>query len=234
MKITVFNGSPRGRDSNSHKIVEPLLAGAREAGAETEEIYLIEKDIKYCRGCFSCWGNTPGCCIIKDDMLELIDLFLASDYVGMATPVYGMYMTALLKNFYDRLLPLATPQIHKNDDGSFYHKGRATRFPRQFFVINSGFPGEHNFDILKAFVGMVNPVLAIYRNCGEILSEQGIADSPINKKIEDFRTALHKAGKEMVTNGEVSKETVEQIHLELISDEEYMAGVNKDWDDKIK
>jgi multimeric flavodoxin WrbA len=51
MKVTVFNGSPRGRDSNTHRIVEPLLEGAREAGAEAEEVFLVERDIKHCRGC---------------------------------------------------------------------------------------------------------------------------------------------------------------------------------------
>lgn len=33
MRVTVFNGSPRGRASNSHRIIEPLLEGARQAGA---------------------------------------------------------------------------------------------------------------------------------------------------------------------------------------------------------
>ena len=233
MKVTVFIGSPRGRTSNSHKIVEPLLEGAREGGAETTEIFLIEKEIKYCRGCFSCWATTPGVCIIKDDMADLINLYLESDYAGIATPVYGMYMTALMKNFYDRLLPLATPQIHKNEDGSFYHEGCVMKFPRQFLISNSGFPGEHNFEILKNFYKMVNPVLEVYRNCGEILSSPVIENSPINAKIAQFKSALKKAGYEMVTKGQVSKETVEQIHLELVSDEEYMAGANQSWEENL-
>ncbi len=234
MKITVFNGSPRGRTSNSHKITEPLLEGAREAGAETQEIFLIEKEIKYCRGCFACWGETPGVCIIKDDMAALIDLYLDSDYVGMATPVYGMYMTALMKNFWDRMLPLATPQIHKNEDGTFYHKGRVTKFPRMFFITNSGFPGEHNFELLKGFIKMVDPVLTIYRSCGEILSTPVVEGSTINEKIAHFKKALQKAGREIVQQGKVSPETIEQIHIQLISEEEYMQGANKEWDDKLK
>ncbi|MFU8796887.1 MAG: flavodoxin family protein, partial [Dehalococcoidia bacterium] len=88
MKVTVLNGSPRGRKSNSHIMIEPLLEGARQAGAETEEVFLVEKDIKHCRGCFACWVKTPGICTIKDGTTGLLDLLLESDYAGMATPVY--------------------------------------------------------------------------------------------------------------------------------------------------
>ena len=137
MKITVFNGSPRGKRSNSHVMVKSLLEGAKEAGAETEEVFLIEQNIKHCRGCFTCWGKTPGKCVIDDDMTDLINLYLDSDFAGMATPVYGMYMTGLLKNFIDRFLPLATPHIQRNQEGTFYHEGRVKQLPQQFFIANS-------------------------------------------------------------------------------------------------
>ncbi len=240
MKVAVFNGSPRGRKSNSHMIVKKLLEGAKKAGAQTQEVFLIEKNIKQCRGCFSCWGNTPGKCIINDDMSELIDLFLESDYAGMATPVYGMYMTGLLKNFNDRFLPLAMPHIQKNQDGSFYHQGRIRYYPSQFFIANSGFPGEHNFELLKAFYEMAKKidngkiVLEIYRNCGEALQDPGSYDSESGKNIERFFNALKKAGFEMAANGKVGKKTVEELHIQLMSDEEYMAGANQYWDEQIK
>ncbi len=240
MKVTVFNGSPRGRKSNSHLMVELLMKGAREAGAETEEVFLIEKDIKYCRGCFACWVKTPGICAIKDDMPALIDLCLESDYMGMAGPVYNMYMTGLLKNFSDRFLPLATPHIHRNDDGSFYHKGRVKRFPRQFFIFNSGFPGAHNFELLEHFVEIVKRgganrvVLEIYRNCGEALGIVEDEEPAVARRINDFREALRKAGHEMVASDKVRPETVAHLHIELMSDEEYMAGANRHWDQALQ
>lgn len=232
MKVTVFNGSPRGRESNSHQIVAPLLEGAREAGAQVEEVFLVEKDIQFCRGCFVCWGKTPGRCALKDDMAGLIDLFLESDYVGMATPVYGMYMTAVLKNFTDRLLPLAMPHIKRNEDGTFYHEGRTVKMPRQFFITNSGFPGKHNFDLFKAVAQMQDLVLEIYRDCGEALQEEGHAG--LKENINKFREALKKAGREMVTTGQVSPGTVQELHRELVSEEEYMAWANRYWDEEIQ
>ncbi len=233
MRVTVFNGSPRGRTSNSHKIAKALLEGARDAGAETEEVFLIEKNIEYCRGCLACWGKTPGKCIINDDMTELIDQYLESDYVGLATPVYGMFMTPVLKNFTDRFLPLATPHIRKNKDGTFYHDGRVKRFPRQFFISNCGFPGEHNFDLLKAYISQQGFVLEVYRNCGEALDQADDNDPETNRNIVEFFNALREAGHEMVKNGKVSDETVEKIHIKIMSDEDYMAGANKFWDEEI-
>lgn len=240
MKITVFNGSPRGRQSNSHRIIEPLLQGAREAGAQAEEVFLIEKDVKQCRGCFSCWGETPGKCIINDDMAALIDLYLDSDYVGMATPVYGMLMTGLLKNFTDRFLPLATPHIHRKDDGSFYHEGRVRHFPRQFFIANSGFPGRHNFELLKAYqeiakqAGPSSIVLEIYRNSGEALGASPDDDPGLLRRISEFNDALRQAGREMVSTGEVAQDTVDRLHAPLMSDEEYMDQANKGWDEMLE
>ncbi len=131
----------------------------------------------------------------------------------------------------DRLLPLATPHIRKNADGTFHHNGRVKRFPRVFCVANSGFPGEHNFDLLKAMVVQMSPVLEVYRNCGEILGNSGLADIPT---VGEFYDALRQAGREMVAGGRVSEETVRRIHAELISDEEYIAIANRYWDEEIR
>ncbi|MCZ2075772.1 MAG: flavodoxin family protein [Bryobacterales bacterium] len=235
MKVTVFNGSPRGRTSNTHLIVEPLLEGARQAGGDTKEVFLAEQDIKHCLGCFSCWGKTPGKCVHNDDMASLVALFIDSDYVGMATPVYGMFVTALLKKFTERLLPLNTPHIHRNEDGSFFHEGSVKRFPRQFIIANAGFPGEHNFDLFKAYMALQNPVLEVYRNCGELLRNRGLVTSAVTqRKISDYFEALRKAGREIVNHGQVSPEIVKQINENLISDEEYMVLVNQAWDEELK
>ncbi len=239
MKVTVFNGSPRGRKSNSHRIVEPLLEGAREVGAEAQEVFLIEKDVKQCLGCFCCWSATPGRCVLKDDMGELLELYLDSDCVGLATPVYNMYMTGLLKNFTDRFLPLATPHIRRSDDGTFYHEGRVRRFPRQFFIANSGFPGGHNFVVLESFYSVVkqmspgNVLFELYRNCGEALSVPEEEHPELAARIAEFHEALRQTGRELVASGEVAEATVQKLHMELISDEEYMAGANLQWDAEL-
>jgi hypothetical protein len=73
VKITIFNGSPRAEAGNTHVMVEAFMKGAREGGAEVENVFLARKEIKPCRGCFGCWLKTPGECVIKDDMAELFE-----------------------------------------------------------------------------------------------------------------------------------------------------------------
>lgn len=231
MKVVFFNGSPRGRQSNTHRIAAEILAGAQAAGAITEEVFLVEKHVEHCRGCFSCWHKTPGQCVIKDDVNQLIDLFLESDFAGMGTPIYGMYMTGLLKNFLDRFLPMATPHIQKAADGTFYHNGRVAKYPKQFFVANAGFPGERNFDLLRAVISQQPMALQVYRNCGEALNNR--PDERLSEPIQKFYEALYAAGGEMVRQGQVSEATHRRIQMEIISDEDYMAQANKHWDEAI-
>jgi multimeric flavodoxin WrbA len=104
MKITAFNGSPRGDKGNTYVIAEEFLAGAKDAGAEVEHILLAGKEIKHCLGCFTCWLRTPGKCAISDDMKDLLPKVMNTDVIVFATPLYVDNVTGLMKNFIVRLL----------------------------------------------------------------------------------------------------------------------------------
>ena len=55
IKILAVQGSPRPKSSNTDVLLQEFLKGAHSQGAETETIYLREKDIHPCGGCFTCW-----------------------------------------------------------------------------------------------------------------------------------------------------------------------------------
>ncbi len=116
MKILAVNGSPRGAIGNTEVILQAFLKGVREAGEEAEVIYLKDKAIKHCIGCLSCWIKTPGVCIHKDDMPELLEKLKSTDIIIGAMPLYIYTVPGLFKDFMDRMIPLAQPYIAKRGD----------------------------------------------------------------------------------------------------------------------
>ena len=88
MKVLAFNGSPRGKRSNTDRILQPFLEGTKDAEVETETIYLKNLEIKPCLGCFACCTKTPGVCVQKDDMASLLEKIRHADVIVYATPLY--------------------------------------------------------------------------------------------------------------------------------------------------
>jgi multimeric flavodoxin WrbA len=101
MKILGINSSPRGKNSRTLKLVEAVLDGARQKGAETELVDICKLDIRYCLGCQVCYAT--GKCIQEDDLSDLWDKILSSDGVVIGSPVYINGVTAQLKTMIDRL-----------------------------------------------------------------------------------------------------------------------------------
>lgn len=218
MKVTVFNGSPAGENSATDVIAETFLKGAEAAGAETENIFLTKYEIRQCQGCFSCWFHTPGECILQDDMRKLIQIYNESDIVCFATPIYTWNMTALLKNFVDRLAPLKCPKMTEQN-GNYDLQDSEVKTQKFMVLSNCGFPGENNFEVLRASVACCNPSLEIYRNCGKLLK----TENPVaGEKVAQWLKAVENAGKEMTLQGKVSAETAEDLKMQLMPVEEYV------------
>ncbi|MDO4174871.1 MAG: flavodoxin family protein [Eubacteriales bacterium] len=218
MKFILFNGSPAGKNSSTNVIGQAFLAGAQRAGADIENIFLAEKRIAYCQGCFTCWFQTPGKCVLHDDMDALLTKYIAADVVCFGTPVFTWNMTANLKTFVDRLAPLKSPLIVQQSDR--FDLANMQKKSQKFVVIaNCGFPGEHNFETLKAVMSSCNPVLEIYRNCGKLLKS---ADPAIRAVVQDYLAVVEQAGYEMAVFGEPSDVTRENLEMELMPVQEYI------------
>jgi len=85
MKLTVFNGSPRGKTSNTRILLEHFLQGFSEtAGNQFELYYLIQ----------------------KKDLTGCVEAFKKADQVILAFPLYVDCMPAVVKAFIEALEPL--------------------------------------------------------------------------------------------------------------------------------
>ena len=80
MKIMGFSASPR-KEGNTAWIVNKILEGAKEQGAETQSWCFSDLDIKPCQGCFGCHKGDQGC-VINDDMQKLNDAIEYADLYG--------------------------------------------------------------------------------------------------------------------------------------------------------
>lgn len=90
--------------------VEEALAGATEAGAAAEKVFLGELHLEYCRNCRACSqepGDDPGRCLIEDGMADLIARCRAADVLVVGSPVNMGAATAVTKAFLERLTPNA-------------------------------------------------------------------------------------------------------------------------------
>lgn len=100
MKILAIIASPHGMRGNTGRLLEEVLAGVEEAGAETEILSLKSLKVKPCVGCDIC--HKTGICNIKDDYEGLKAKLLACDGFILASPNYIFSVTAQMKAFFDR------------------------------------------------------------------------------------------------------------------------------------
>lgn len=231
MRIVAVNGSPRGEAGNTDVLVQAFLSGAREAGAETETLYLKDKSIRYCQGCFACWTRTPGVCIHDDDMVDILPRLRAAVVVVLATPLYGNMVTGQMKTFMDRTLPLSHPAIEKHGDQYIHPPRYESETFRGVLITNAGFPETHHFDGLKRTfeISTSGPraELAGMICCagGPMLKAPGMEDS-----VRWYIDATAKAGREVAEGGRIAPETQEILDRPLAADPgAYADTVNTYW-----
>lgn len=115
MKILGINSSPRGMQSQTLKLIEAVLDGSHQSGAETEVVDICKLDIQYCRACGACYAK--GTCIQKDDFPGLFNKMLSADGIVIGSPVYLNNISAQLKAVFDRMSDAVHCQMLSNKYG---------------------------------------------------------------------------------------------------------------------
>ena len=118
-KMILLNASPR-KNRNTAQMLESVMKGAQEAGAECELIHLTSLNFKGCMSCMACkrTGNKcGGLCIQKDDLRPVLEKILEADALVMGSPIYWSYPTGMFRNVIERLLFPILPLRPRREDG---------------------------------------------------------------------------------------------------------------------
>ena len=230
MKILAINSSPRSGDqSKTELMLNHLVLGMRDAGAEVETVSLREKNIKSCIGCFTCWTKTPGRCLHKDDMTEeLFPKWLEAALVVYATPLYYHTMNGAMSTFRERTLPAIQPFFEQGDDGKAFHPLR-NKVPAAVWLSVCGLPDESEFDTLSDYLNHTRHkdetlVAEIYRTAAETMTNPFFEE-----KTSDILGATIEAGRELVETMKISPKTMARIKQPLSDPKVFAEMANVFW-----
>ena len=102
-KIVAIYGSPR-RKGNTATLLRKAIEGARDSGAEVEEIVLRDLKISPCLEIYGCLQ--AGECAIKDDFQMVRDKILNAQGLFLASPVFFYTVSSHTKILMDRFQSL--------------------------------------------------------------------------------------------------------------------------------
>jgi len=90
--------------------VDEVLSVARDHGAETEKIFLLDQHIEFCTNCRTCMqepGPERGKCIHEDDMDSILKKIAEADSIVIGAPVNCWDVNAVTRKFYERCVGYA-------------------------------------------------------------------------------------------------------------------------------
>lgn len=231
MKVLAINASPHRDKGNTALILNPFLDGMREEGAEVEVLYTKTMDIKPCLGCLKCWTKTPGACIQKDDVEEVLPKIKAADVMVFATPLYWDGVSGPMKMFMDRMTPLGQPFI-------IIRKGRDRHPVKEGYghgkvvvVSTCGYFGIENFDAMITHYSAV--AINLEREfAGALLRPNAQSIQPMmmmgmGDQLTDIFTAAKIAGMELARDGRMKEATLSVVGRDIMDVETFMNHANK-------
>jgi putative NADPH-quinone reductase len=229
MKVLAFNCSPKMDKGSTALILTPFLDGMREAGATVEIFYTRKLKIRPCSGEFNCWFKTPGKCAFDDDMAMLLPKIKEADVVVYSTPLYADGVSGPMKNLMDRQLPMGLPFLEFRDGRCRHPAPQGHKQGKLVLVSSCGLWEVDNFtplvahieacshNMLKDFSGALlrphSPAMAL-------LGADGVT-------FDDVFRAAREAGKQLITDGKMSVETLETVSRDLMPAEEFVDRLNQ-------
>lgn len=193
IKIIGISGGLRERNTNS--ILRTVLDAN---GCDYELILLKDKNIKPCAACGGCFYTHK--CVVKDDMQELYDKLIGADIIVFGCPAYFANVTALMKGFIDRCLPLYLSEKLKGKKAALLSVGNFKKGEVRFldgFDIDKEIKKPEGRKILSKSVSRCLDILRFF--CSQHLQMTIVGSvAVIGSDPESKQKELVKLGKKLV------------------------------------
>ncbi|MGA2091480.1 MAG: flavodoxin family protein [Endomicrobiales bacterium] len=183
MKIIGFTASPR-KEGNTAWIINKILEGAKEQGAETQSWYFSDLDIKPCHGCLCCHNKDDRDCIINDDMQKLYGAIEHADALVLGSPIYMGQMSAQAKIFTDRLFAHISPRFSP-------HYKEKSKKKKLILVYTQGNPDSGKFQVYFDYTKSIFQMLEF--DVKEVVVVAGMRNEAAHER-KDLHTAMKNIG----------------------------------------
>lgn len=194
-------GSPK-IDGNTAKLVNAILEGAKENGAETVTYNLASLDIKGCNACHMCQEH--GYCVIDDDMQEIYQQIEEADTIVLGSPVYMWQMTAQTKLLIDRMTAFLKPDFSSRLDNKKLILVFTQGLPdmdafKPYFEYTAGLLYYLGFDVLETIIAAGTDNLEVAsrprlleksRELGKLISASQIPDPRYRREESSLKHSI--------------------------------------------
>ncbi|MGE5342199.1 MAG: flavodoxin family protein [Candidatus Omnitrophota bacterium] len=208
MKALIVYGSPHGKNSATYRLGSSFANGLNDQGWTIDELMINDADINHCRGCYICWMKTPGICVQKDGMTEIIERHKHIDLLILAAPLYFFSIPGKVKDYWDRNMPLYFTEYQKMSGQA----ANSWTDDFKFLLISTcGFPQKDAFD------GLITSAKKIYGPAywGEMLVPlaSGVSRDSNGTKYPELYDFFYNAGKEYGDQRILSNETLNTLEF---------------------
>lgn len=204
MNILIINGSPKAERSNTLKLtnafVEGINDGSKDDKVNIERLNISQLNISSCLGCFACWKQTPGKCVIQDDMAKVIEKLLWANITIWSFPLYYFNIPGKLKTLIDRQLPMTLPFMSSEAEAGG-HPSRYDMSEKKTVLISTcGFyTAKSNYDsVIAQFDKMYGKekFTTIFCGQGELFRVP-----ELSKRTDEYLNVVRQAGQEYISGG---------------------------------
>jgi multimeric flavodoxin WrbA len=177
---------------NTDTIVQRILDGCQESGAEVAKIYLNDIEIEPCQACRIQDGSG---CVYQDGMEQIYEILEKVDGLILGTPVYYNTVSSQMKLMIDRCYCLARPVILPSGERIYES---TVRKRKKGIVVSVGGSGSNPDCVLPVFhlwshevnLLIVDSVLVTHAQLGKAPMESAEVLKEAFSKGEKFARSL--------------------------------------------